>query len=377
MIRILVSLVALFFVSSAWSNVVVKVKNTTSLQRHEVVEIDAQSLCKRLGIASVEKNIIVKNALNEEVAYQVTYNGKVLIDASVQPLKTAKFKIAKGTPSAPVDTVVTGALYKQRVDDIAWENDRCAYRIYGPALQATGERAFGVDVWTKNIPSLVVAERYRLNNYHKDNGNGLDCYNVGPSLGCGAPALMDADSLVLPYCYKDFKFLDNGPLRFTVELVYNAFSYKGDKKVVEHRIISLDKNTHFNKMTVWYEGLSKAAPLAAGVVVHQSDTTGVILGKNYVHYADPTDKASKHNCQIYVATLFPFSNTAMKLLWHKETKDVAGHAVGVTTYRPGDRFNYYFGSAWSKYDIHSQSAWQLRIEESIKAIQHPLEVVIE
>ena len=117
--------------------------------------------------------------------------------------------------------------------------------------------------------------------------------------------------------------------------------------------------------------------MAAGVVVHQSDTTGVVLGKNYVHYADPTDKAPKHNCQIYVATLFPFSNAATKLLWHTETEDVAGHAVGVVTYHPGEKFSYYFGSAWSKYDIHSQAAWQLRIKESLEAIQHPLVVVFE
>ena len=54
----------------------------------------------------------------------------------------------------------TGALYKIRKDDIAWENDRCAYRVYGPALQKTGERSFGTDIWVKNTPDTVVYERY-------------------------------------------------------------------------------------------------------------------------------------------------------------------------------------------------------------------------
>ena len=51
--------------------------------------------------------------------------------------------------------------------------------------------------------------------FHLDHGRGLDCYGVGPSLGCGAPALMDGDKLIFPYCYKTYKILDNGPLRST------------------------------------------------------------------------------------------------------------------------------------------------------------------
>ena len=60
---------------------------------------------------------------------------------------------------------------------------------------------------------------------------------------------------VLPYCYKDYRILDNGPLRFTVELTYSPSTVGDMKNVVEHRIISLDKGRNFNKMTVWYDGL--------------------------------------------------------------------------------------------------------------------------
>lgn len=47
------------------------------------------------------------------------------------------------------------------VDDVAWENDLTAFRAYGPALQETGERAFGYDIWTKyNTTEPVVEARY-------------------------------------------------------------------------------------------------------------------------------------------------------------------------------------------------------------------------
>ena len=58
----------------------------------------------------------------------------------------------------------------------------------------------------------------------------MDCYTVGPTLGGGANALLNADgSLFMPLCYKTFKILDQGPLRFTVELTYPERDYDGQK----------------------------------------------------------------------------------------------------------------------------------------------------
>jgi hypothetical protein len=383
--------------------VTITVTNDEKCQRQEVVEVDADAVFQKLGLAKDGK-FIMKNALGQEVGYQLTYDGKLLIDASVRPCGSAVFTVKPGIPQ-PMKVFVTGKQYPERVDDIAWENDRTAYRVYGPALQRSGERAFGVDVWLKNTPDLEVSKRYatELGNhsqiealkaagktdeafqveiattYHFDHGYGLDCYKVGPSLGCGAPALMDGKELILPYCYASYKILDNGPLRFTVELTYNPTEIKGDKNVVEHRIISLDKGSNFNKAIVWYDGLSKARDVAAGVVVHAEDTESVVLGKNFVQYADPTDNPSKQNFQIFVATLFPEGDvTTTKLMSKKPANGIAGHAVGVLkNYKSGNRFTYYFGSAWSKNDVRTQREWQLRIDEFLEALATPLHVNVK
>ena len=383
--------------------VTITVTNDEKCQRQEVVEVDADAVFQKLGLAKDGK-FIVKNALGQEVGYQLTYDGKLLIDASVRPCGSAVFTVKPGIPQ-PMKVFVTGKQYPERVDDIAWENDRTAYRVYGPALQRSGERAFGVDVWLKNTPDLEVSKRYatELGNhsqiealkaagktdeafqveiattYHFDHGYGLDCYKVGPSLGCGAPALMDGKELILPYCYASYKILDNGPLRFTVELTYNPTEIKGDKNVVEHRIISLDKGSNFNKAVVWYDGLSTARDVAAGVVIHAEDTESVVLGKNFVQYADPTDNPSKQNFQIFVATLFPEGDvTTTKLMSKKPANGIAGHAVGVLkNYKSGNRFTYYFGSAWSKNDVRTQREWQLRIDEFLEALATPLHVNVK
>ena len=259
-------------------------------------------------------------------------------------------------------------------------------------------------MWLKNTPELVVEKRYhiehgakniiaelkktnpaaadslnKLTSYHYDLGNGLDCYKVGPTLGCGTPALMDGDNIIFPYCYKDYEILDNGPLRFTVKLVYNPATIKGDANVVENRILSLDKGSNFNKMTVWYDGLTQPIDVASGVVIHSEDLNSVVLGKNYVHYADPTDNPNGQNFQIYVAALFPNGvDATKKVMFEQPFSGNAGHALGVKKgYKSGERFTYYFGSAWSKNDCRNQNEWQLRIESFLNGLNQPLDIEIK
>lgn len=384
------------------ANMTVSVSNNDKVQRQELVEVQMKDVYAKLGLKQGDK-FIVKNALGQQVAYQITYDGKLLIEASVRPGGTADFTIMPGEPK-PMKIFVYGKQYPERVDDIAWENDRTAYRVYGPALQRSGEKAYGIDVWVKNTPDLEVDKRYKteLSNhpkieelkkagkteeaiemeqettYHFDHGYGLDCYKVGPTLGCGTPALMDGSEIVMPYCYKTYKILDNGPLRFTVQLDYNPFNIGDDKNVTEHRIISCDKGSNFNKMTVWYDGLTKPRDMVAGVVIHSEDTKSIVCGENYVLYADPTDNPAKQNFQIYVGVLFPngVKNTK-SIMYDTPTNGNAGHGVGMITYQPNEKYTYYFGSAWSKNDVRTMNEWILRSEESLKAIQEPLKVTVK
>ena len=67
----------------------------------------------------------------------------------------------RSTP-APVDTIAWGRQFPERKDDMAWENDRSAYRAYASALQQSGERAFGYDIWTKSVPHRVLEKRFDL-----------------------------------------------------------------------------------------------------------------------------------------------------------------------------------------------------------------------
>ncbi|MCD8203176.1 MAG: DUF4861 domain-containing protein [Prevotella sp.] len=389
-------------ITASAETITVSVTNPDNVQRQELISVDAQEVYSKLGINQGEA-IIVKNVLGQEVAYQITHDGQLLIDAAVRPKGTAEFTIQQGTPKE-MKVSVCGKMYPERVDDVAWENDRTAYRLYGPALQRTGERAFGIDVWLKNTPDLEVDKRYHteLSNhakieelkaagkddeafdvevattYHFDHGYGLDCYKVGPSLGCGTPALVDDKGIIMPYCYNKYEILDNGPLRFTVQLEYNPFTYGSDENVIEHRLISLDKGSNFNKMTVWFDGLSKPADMVAGVVIHTEDTESVAYGDDYVVYADPTEVPEKQNFQIYVGVLFPNGVKETKgIMLDTPENGIAGHGVGMITYQPDEKYTYYFGSAWSKNDVRTFNEWQLRSTETLSALKNPLKVEIK
>ena len=407
------------------------VSNPTSASRTELISLSMNEVKAKLGNAAPKKGeaYIVKNKLGQQIGSQITHDGLLLIDASIRPHGSATYYVSIGKPYQQ-KVYATGALYKIRKDDIAWENDRCAYRVYGPALQKTGERSFGTDIWVKNTPDTVVYERYIkdmngnikgdkidarvrtmqkqekaekntakaaalakqikalqaesremdiLTSFHLDHGNGLDPYRVGATLGLGAPSLMVGKNQVLPYCYKDYRILDNGPLRFTVELTYNPSAVGDMKNVVEHRIISLDKGSNFNRMTVWYDGLTTPTDFATGFPIHEEDTESKTFAKDYVSYADPTDNIEVNHSQVYVGVLFPegIDHTYYQL-FDKKHDGATGHALGLKRgLKNGEKYSYYFGAAWSKYDVRSYAEWQIRIKDYLDALKNPLLIEVK
>ena len=421
------------------------VSNVTSESRTELISLNMREIKEKLGNTTPKKGeaYIVKNKRGQQIGSQITHDGFLLIDASVRPHGSATYYVSIGKPYQQ-KVWTTGALYKIRKDDIAWENDRCAYRVYGPSLQKTGERSFGTDIWVKNTPDTVVYERYVkdrngnikgdkidakvrtllkqektlesqtkneknktkvaklevqlktiqahrkslqtesnevdiLTSFHLDHGNGLDPYRVGATLGLGAPSLMVGKNQILPYCYKDYRILDNGPLRFTVELTYNPSTVGNMKNVVEHRIISLDKGSNFNKMTVWYNGLTTPTDFATGFPIHEEDTESKTFAKDYVSYADPTDNIEVNNSQVFVGVLFPegIDNTYYQL-FDKKHDGAIGHALGLKRgLKNQQQYSYYFGAAWSKYDVKSYAEWQIRIKDFLDAQKSPLRVEVK
>lgn len=368
--------------------VTVTVTNPISIDRNgEMVEISMAEISSKLGLPDTAQIIIVdENGL--EVPYQITYDEMLIFPTFVKGESSAVYTIAEGTPQ-PVDVSACGRQYPERLDDVAWENDRAAYRAYGPALQEKGERAFGYDIWTKCVPEMVVEDRYdgdlnRGISYHKDHGNGMDCYAVGPTLGGGTAALYPDSTIVYPYSYKECEVLDNGPLRFTAKLVYNPLIVREDSTVIETRIISLDKGSQLNKTVISYDNLNEITPAVTGIVLHKENPMGYSFDVNagYIAYADSTDNAKNDNGVIYIGAVFPanLKNATIKLFPESERKErggALGHVLAISDYVPGSEYVYYWGSGWSKYGFTADTDWTKYLEDYAQKVRNPLTVTVE
>ncbi len=382
------------------ASLTLEVSNPSAEYREQIIEVPLESILTKLGTSA--DSLRVRDAAGLDVPYQISFDGKLLLEAGVRKGGAARFTLSKGIPQK-FPTVCHGGLHPERKDDLAWENDRGAYRVYGPALERTGERSYGIDVWTKNTPELVVDDRYyiedvvtipridsiyrhnwhvrdsiyRTISYHYDHGRGFDPYRVGASLGCGAPALMIGDSIVMPYCFERYEILDEGPLRFTVRLEQSPRMVCG-VRIVENRLITLDKGSNFCKMEVWYVGVSRLSStassaiqsgkvtLCSGVVLQPEDRESYVLGENYVSYTDPTDQPDVHQAPLYVAALFPNGTVT--------TRKQDNHVLGIVNDYDGKPYTYYFGSAWSKYDVRTEEEWKARIEWFLRGLKEPLVV---
>ena len=390
-------------------SVTVTIANPLAIERTgEMVEIPVNDIYTQLNLSDTAQFVIYDEKA-QEVPYQLTYDEKVIFPVSIASNASVNYTVQQGTPSM-VNAVVYGRCYPERLDDIAWENDRAAYRAYGPALQKSGERAYGYDVFTKSVEELVVEDRYAMEldsasraeikalreagkkeeadslsraiSYHIDHGNGMDCYAVGPTLGGGTAALMPDSAIVYPYCYKDYEILDNGPLRFTVKLVFNPLVVKNDSNVVETRIIQLDKGSQLNKTTVSYEYLTQATPVAAGLVLHAANPEGYAYdaadaAEGYISYADPTTNAEAGNGIVYVGAVFPASVQTTTQLFEKPVGDALGHVLGISTYEPGNDFVYYWGSGWSKYGFEKAEDWTNYLKDYAEKVRNPLVVTVQ
>ncbi len=400
------AVIALMASCTQEKGVTVSVSNPLKIDRvEEIVEVSADDILGKLKLDETEE-FVITDENNAEVPYQLTADNKIIFPVTVKSEATTSYNIIKGQPSH-INTLVYGRQYPERLDDIAWENDKAAYRAYGPALQQTGEKAYGYDVFTKSVSELVVEDRYAMDldpdtramikqlreegkkaeadslanaiSYHIDHGNGMDCYAVGPTLGGGTAALMPDSAIVYPYCYRNFEILDNGPLRFTVKLEYNPLTIDGDTTVVETRLIQLDKGSHLNRTTVSYTSLKKDYPIGVGLVLHEAfpDRYSMNQEGGYIAYSDPTTEPKSDNGIIYMGAVFPNALELAKVqLFDKPVSGAIGHVMGINTYQPGDEFEYYWGSAWSKCGFDDER-WNSYLEEYAMKVRNPLIVAVK
>ena len=336
-------------------------------KKFEDVEISWQKVIT-INPEITEKNLIILLD-GKQQTYQINYKNdkpnSVLFQASVEAGKSLKYKLKTGIPQK-FEAKVFGRLVPERKDDFAWENNIIAYRMYGPALAATGEISNGIDPWSKRTSNLIINKWYRINDYHKDSGEGLDAYKVGRTLGAGALAPLFNDSLVLGSNFVKSEVLENGPLRVKFRLTYDSLIV-GGIKVKETRTISLSANSYFNKCKHTFEGDYTSLPAAVGIVQRpKKGEIGVYKNIGFVTYEEPLHHK---NGQMRLGVIL-----GDKLDSHRVKEN---HLQALTTIKNKTPYVYYFGNSWNKSGVETFASWVEIASDFACQLQEPLSVTIK
>lgn len=378
-VAILLSLTAIFLAcSKKEASVTVAVTNPSSFDRqHEMVEIPWKNIYQELALRDNEK-IVVTDGSGQQVSYQIIAEGtgkklKLIFLADVMASQEAVYSIKKGEPAA-FSPLVYGRFVPERKDDFAWENNRVAFRVYGPALEATGEISNGMDFWVKRTDSLVIDKWYKndlagIASYHEDHGEGLDMYKVGRTLGLGMTAPYVNDTLCLGRNFTDYEILDEGPLRISFRLKYKPYD-AGGKEVVETRIISLDAYSHLNQVQNIFTTDSTVSEMqvATGIVMAQDKREEMFMDtKNGIMaYKEPEDSV---NGTVYTGVINPKGFSSINVS--------QGHLLGINDYKPGTPYVYYAGGGWSKFGFDRFEDWIAYLKLQRNKMDEPLKIEIQ
>lgn len=188
-------------------------------------------------------------------------------------------------------------LVPERAHDLAWENDKVAFRIYGPPLRGSVEDS-GIDAWFKRVPTPVLNKWYALHvgppstaekpehSYHIDRGEGLDGFHTGDTRGVGGLGLWIDGKLLTSDTYTQAAIHWSGPDVAEFSNVYTYPVKLDGKTVYEHRYTRLRMGQRLAEFSAFFstDNSQRAKPLldfphevAIGLVTQDAARASVVF----------------------------------------------------------------------------------------------------
>ena len=361
------------FLFASYSAKAIKITVTNSLdfdRNKEIVEVSTKSL----NADFTDKTYVLKDEKGLEVGYQLLSDKQTLIFQANVPAKSSViYTLQEGKP-APVTAIAHVRFVPERRDDISWENDIVAYRMYGPALMQIEHPSNGVDIWMKYkdepvADNLYAGELQRKLSYHEDNGlGGLDCYDVGHSLGAGG-ATPYTTQLWIGDAFARYKILESGPLRSVFTLYYDTIPVNGNH-YTETLTVTCDAGSPMCTAIVKFEG-AKPVKVATGIFMDKDSANTVYDKDNKIIAYTRNVKSNKGvpQGQTYIGVYAP-AMTSKPMIENK-------NYFVTNDYKLGDELTYYFGAGWSKWKFPTEQDWLKTLVRFSHAKQNPLKVTIQ
>ena len=265
-------------------------------------------------------------------------------------------------------------------DDFAWENDRIAFRLYGPTTSKLPFDSSGVDVWTKRVPYLILDKWHdSVKTFHRDYGEGGDFYAVGESRGCGGTGIWKDGKIYVSGNFSAYKVIANGPIRLIFEVYYKPWDVDGTK-VSEVKRISLDAGQNLSRHDVTFQSNGdKEITYAIGLgkfkgATFTSDEKNAWMGLWGPAYADPKINGELGTGVVVDKSRFiEFVSTTRPWTYAK----MPGHYLAVAKAKVGACATHYTGAAWVR-GGHFLNAkdWFTYLGHFSKRLRSPLKISI-
>jgi hypothetical protein len=248
-----------------------------------------------------------------------------------------------------------------RYDDILWENDRTAHRIYGPALQAyEPPSTSGIDAWGKLVRWPFMERQLKTGKQHDFHGEGLDFYDVNTFRGAGGLGVWQDNKLWTSRNWKSYEILKSGGDVASFKVNYAPWPVDVDRKVWETRTFTLPLGTNFTRMVSTISS-DKPGPLVVCIGISKRKAThqgaGGVFTKDpvagRVSYWEPTDPVKG---TMGVALMVDPKAVV-------EVRQDADNYLVLVKVEPGKPFVYYMGAAWDKgLDFHDREGWEAYVK---------------
>ncbi|AMJ67500.1 hypothetical protein AXW84_20305 [Hymenobacter sp. PAMC 26628] len=289
-----------------------------------------------------------------------------------------------GQVAQPAPAVAYSRFVPERIDDYAWENDRVAFRTYGPKAQQLteagskdGTLTSGMDCWLKRVPYSIIDKWYAgyakdPTFYHHDRGEGYDPYHVGDSRGCGGLGVWnDRDStLAVSKNFIRYQTLATGPLRTVFELTYAPWSAAG-QQLTQRTRITLDAGQQLSRYDVFVAVDHGALPpLTVGITLHEQK--GTVAGRpaaGWFRHWEPIDDSE-------LGTGLVMAPGQVQNWWtYRTTRKEQSHLF--VRLKPAAHLTYYAGYGWTKAGrFHNVGDWESYLAAEARRLAAPLEVTV-
>ena len=269
----------------------------------------------------------------------------------------------------------------ERTDDYAWENDKVAFRTYGPDAQKRTEEkrpegtlSSGIDLWLKRTDKSIINKWYGENvkksgYYHIDHGEGYDPYHVGASRGTGGTGIWENNNLAVSKNFVNYKTIAVGPLRTVFELSYAPYS---PYEVKETKRVSLDLGSNFSKFETTMDSHKAVPNITTGITLHDNKGEVKINKKEgWFRHAETIDG-------IFLGEGIVINPKLIKDAFPNVSKEKDQSNLVVIGKPKNNQLTYYAGFVWQKSgQIANESDWDTLLQKKAKILANPLKITIK